>query len=231
LKVFDSPHPTGAGRESLTRSLLAAATTNGAKIFVFALDESAAQILGVDFARAEIAKAPAPTPRVGRRARRVTYGDDEWDSESDSESDSDSDSDSDDEAKRVCVRLRGMTTRRALQDPAEARELVRDTKDVCGDFGKVVSAFAPRPHPGNDPSKDPRGVGELFLRFEKGASAAIARKALDGREFDGNVVKATFVSVSVFEKTRTEAEAAAEKNAPAKYTSSSRARAAEKNKR
>jgi hypothetical protein len=118
LKVFDSPHPTGAGRESLTRSLLAAATTNGAKIFVFALDESAAQILGVDFARAEIAKAPAPTPRVGRRARRVTYGDDEWDSESDSESDSDSDSDSDDEAKHVCVRLRGMTTRRALQDPA-----------------------------------------------------------------------------------------------------------------
>ena len=235
LKVFDSPHPTGAGRESLTRSLLAAATTNGAKIFVFALDESAAQILGVDLARAEIKKAPAPTPRVGRRRHRrvrvVGDGDDEWDSESDSESDADSDSDSDDEAKHACVRLRGMTTRRALQDPAEARELVRDTKDVCGDFGKVVSAFAPRPHPGNDPSKDPRGVGELFLRFEKGASAAVARRALDGREFDGNVVKATFVSVSVFEKTRTEAEAAAEKNAPAKYTSSSRARAAEKNKR
>jgi hypothetical protein len=39
------------------------------------------------------------------------------------------------------------------------------------------------------------------------------------------------VSVSFFEKTRTDAEAAAEKNAPAKYTSSSRARAAEKNKR
>ena len=238
LKVFDSPHPTSAGRDSLTRSLLAVATTAGAKIFVYALDESAAQILGVDFARAEIKKAPAPTPRVGRRARRVTVvadGDDEWDSErSESDSGSDSDEKKEDEAneaKNVCVRLRGMTTRRALQDPAEARELVRDTKDVCGDFGKVVSAFAPRPHPGNDPSKDPRGVGELFLRFELAASAAVARKALDGREFDGNVVVATFVSAAVFEKTRRDAESAAEKNAPAKYKSSSRARAAEKNKR
>ena len=156
IKVFDSPHPTSCGRGSLTRSLLAVATTNGAKIWVYALDESAAQILGVDTARATIKKAPVPTPRVGRRGRerRVTRAESESESAS---SDSDAESDETSENARVCVRLRGMTTRRALQDAAEARELVRDTREVCSDFGKVVSVFAPRPHPGGDPSLDPAG--------------------------------------------------------------------------
>ena len=56
------------------------------------------------------------------------------------------------------------------------------------------------------------------------------RAALDGREFDGNVVRASFVSTAAFEKTQKRAARAEEKNAPAKYKSSSRARAAEKNK-
>ncbi len=235
IKVFDSPHPTSCGRGSLTRSLLAVATTNGAKIWVYALDESAAQILGVDSARATIKKAPVPTPRVGRRGRerRVTRAESESESassDSDSES-SDSDSDETSGNARACVRLRGMTTRRALQDAAEARELVRDTREVCSDFGKVVSVFAPRPHPGGDPSLDPAGVGELYLRFDAAAGAAAARAALDGREFDGNVVRASFVSTALFEKTQKRAARAEEKNAPAKYKSSSRARAAEKNER
>jgi len=235
IKVFDSPHPTSCGRGSLTRSLLAVATTNGAKIWVYALDESAAQILGVDSARATIKKAPVPTPRVGRRGRerRVTRAESESESassDSDSES-SDSDSDETSENARACVRLRGMTTRRALQDAAEARELVRDTREVCSDFGKVVSVFAPRPHPGGDPSLDPAGVGELYLRFDAAAGAAAARAALDGREFDGNVVRASFVSTALFEKTQKRAARAEEKNAPAKYKSSSRARAAEKKER
>ena len=229
IKVFDSPHPTSCGRGSLTRSLLAVATTNGAKIWVYALDESAAQILGVDTARATIKKAPVPTPRVGRRGRerRVTRAESESESAS---SDSDAESDETSENARVCVRLRGMTTRRALQDAAEARELVRDTREVCSDFGKVVSVFAPRPHPGGDPSLDPAGVGELYLRFDATAGAAAARAALDGREYDGNVVRASFVSTAAFEKTQKRAARAEEKNAPAKYKSSSRARAAEKNK-
>jgi splicing factor U2AF subunit len=234
IKVFDSPHPTSCGRGSLTRSLLAVATTNGAKIWVYALDESAAQILGVDSARATIKKAPVPTPRVGRRGRerRVTLAESESESaSSDSDSESAFESDETSENARACVRLRGMTTRRALQDAAEARELVRDTREVCSDFGKVVSVFAPRPHPGGDPSLDPAGVGELYLRFDAAAGAAAARAALDGREFDGNVVRASFVSTALFEKTQKRAARAEEKNAPAKYKSSSRARAAEKNER
>jgi len=234
IKVFDSPHPTSCGRGSLTRSLLAVATTNGAKIWVYALDESAAQILGVDSARATIKKAPVPTPRVGRRGRerRVTLAESESESaSSDSDSESAFESDETSENARACVRLRGMTTRRALQDASEARELVRDTREVCSDFGKVVSVFAPRPHPGGDPSLDPAGVGELYLRFDAAAGAAAARAALDGREFDGNVVRASFVSTALFEKTQKRAARAEEKNAPAKYKSSSRARAAEKNER
>jgi splicing factor U2AF subunit len=234
IKVFDSPHPTSCGRGSLTRSLLAVATTNGAKIWVYALDESAAQILGVDSARATIKKAPVPTPRVGRRGRerRVTLAESESESaSSDSDSESAFESDETSENARACVRLRGMTTRRALQDASEARELVRDTREVCSDFGKVVSVFAPRPHPGGDPSLDPAGVGELYLRFDAAAGAAAARAALDGREFDGNVVRASFMSTALFEKTQKRAARAEEKNAPAKYKSSSRARAAEKNER
>ena len=238
LKVFDSPHPTAAGRDSLTRSLLAAAVADSGKIFVFALDESAAQILGVDSAREAIARAPAPTPRVGRRRsaeRRVSVAS-ASDGGSDSGSGSDSDSDSDADAKETkvgtesaCVRLRGMTTRAALLDDAEARELVRDTRDVCSDFGKVAHIFAPRPGP--DPARDPPGVGELFLRFETRASAAVARKALDRREFDGNVVRASFVAAADFEATRARAERAEAERAQAKYKSSSRARAAEKTSR
>jgi hypothetical protein len=73
-------------------------------------------------------------------------------------------------------------------------------------------------------------VGELYLRFDAAAGATAARAALDGREFDGNVVRASFVSTAAFEKTQKRAARAEEKNAPAKYKSSSRARAAEKNK-
>ena len=112
---------------------------------------------------------------------------------------------------------------------AEARELVRDTRDVCSDFGKVAHIFAPRPGP--DPARDPPGVGELFLRFETRASAAVARKALDRREFDGNVVRASFVAAADFEATRARAERAEAERAQAKYKSSSRARAAEKTSR
>lgn len=146
----------------------------------------------------------------------------------------DLDSDADAKETKVgtesaCVRLRGMTTRAALLDDAEARELVRDTRDVCSDFGKVAHIFAPRPGP--DPARDPPGVGELFLRFETRASAAVARKALDRREFDGNVVRASFVAAADFEATRARAERAEAERAQAKYKSSSRARAAEKTSR
>jgi splicing factor U2AF subunit len=188
----------------------------------------------VDSARATIKKTPVPTPRVGRRGRerRVTLAESESESaSSDSDSESAFESDETSENARACVRLRGMTTRRALQDASEARELVRDTREVCSDFGKVVSVFAPRPHPGGDPSLDPAGVGELYLRFDAAAGAAAARAALDGREFDGNVVRASFMSTALFEKTQKRAARAEEKNAPAKYKSSSRARAAEKNER
>ena len=69
IKVFDSPHRLRAEGARWTRFAACVATTNGAKIWVYALDESAAQILGVDTARATIKKAPVPTPRVGRRGR------------------------------------------------------------------------------------------------------------------------------------------------------------------
>ena len=103
---------------------------------------------------------------------------------------------------------------------------MRDTREVCSDFGKVVSVFAPRPHPGGDPSLDPAGVGELYLHLRRHRRRERRRpRALDGREFDGNVVRASFVSTAAFEKTQKRAARAEEKNAPAKYKSSSRARA------
>ena len=68
------------------------------------------------------------------------------------------------------------------------RELVRDTKDVCGDFGKVVSAFAPRPHPGRAgaaarraPSPpDSRGAGasvDIERRCENKKAGQAARSS------------------------------------------------------
>ncbi len=239
LKVMDSPHPNATGPGSATRSLLAVATTTGSKIHVYALDESAAQIVGVDFGRAEITKRVVPIPLVGNKKFKGDLTTDEESIDASSADSDSSDADSEDESppRNVCIRLQGMTTRAALLDEAEWKELIRDTKDVCSDFGKVVSMFAPRPVAHSDPRRDPEGVGELFTRFDTVAGALKAKNALNNREFDGNLVTANFISVEKFEAVRKAADKA-ETDLKAKnkrndtrmrqYTSSSRERFSEK---
>ena len=192
IKVFDSPHPTSCGRGSLTRSLLAVATTNGAKIWVYALDESAAQILGVDTARATIKKAPVPTPRVGRRGRerRVTHAESESESAS---SDSDSESDETSENARVCVRLRGMTTRRAL--PGRRRGAGDRARHAGGVFRfreggeRLRAATAPGGRPVPGPGGRGRAVSALRRRRRRRGGARGAGRPRVRRERRPGVVR------------------------------------------
>lgn len=190
--------------------------------------------MGVDFARAQILKTPVPTPLIGRGTGHVK--DSELVSESDdSDDDEDDDEDPSSEPEPTCVCLANMTTRASLLKPAEAEEMVRDTKTACGDLavigdaGSVLFCFAPRPVPGGM-SSDPPGVGACFVRFDTSAAAKKAKTFLDGREFANNVVAASFVSVTEFEKKRKQHDAAAALSRNKTYTSGSRARAAEKKK-
>ena len=55
----------------------------------------------------------------------------------------------------------------------------------------IESFSAPRPH--DLQGHPPEAAGQCFVLYASVASAAKAKEALDGRDFDGRTVKATYV--------------------------------------
>lgn len=95
-----------------------------------------------------------------------------------------------DVTKVIC--LLQMVTEDDLQDPTEYTEIVDDIKDECGNYGTVKSIAIPRP--------GQSGVGKVFVEFADVAGSTKGRKALEGRQFMGRTVLATFYDEEKYAK-------------------------------
>lgn len=86
----------------------------------------------------------------------------------------------------ACIKLEGMLDDEILPDDEHA-EIVDDIKQECESSGHVARIAVPRDGPN-------RNV--CFVMFDSAVAASVARASLDKRQFDGNVVRATFIDVS-----------------------------------
>lgn len=119
------------------------------------------------------------------------------------------------------IKLEGMLTQEILDDPSEFKEVVEDIKEECGKHGTVVSCVVPTAT--ELQGREPTDVGSCFvtyellssaatelhrspmlshdlplishdLRYELLSSAAKAHADLNGRSFDGQTVKVSFLT-------------------------------------
>jgi len=91
----------------------------------------------------------------------------------------------------TCIKLEGMLKPEDVAADDDYEEIHADIKTECETFGVVNSFKLPR-----------AGVlaGVCFVKFETLSSAARAREALDKRQFDGNTVKALFLTDAEMEE-------------------------------
>ena len=89
-----------------------------------------------------------------------------------------------DEVQTVAIKLENMISDEMLSADDEYKEVVDDIREECSLSGPVADVVIPR---------DGAAKGLCFVRFETVAAAAAARRSLDRRQFDGNVVKASFI--------------------------------------
>lgn len=87
--------------------------------------------------------------------------------------------------------LRNLLNAEIMADAAEFAECVDDIRGECESFGKLSAFVVPthdelHGHGAGD-------VGACFVKYEAVVSAAKAQDELDGRDFDGNSVSATFL--------------------------------------
>jgi hypothetical protein len=87
--------------------------------------------------------------------------------------------------------LENLFTDSVLSDPQEFQECVDDIKVECTNFGAVISCVVPTHS--NLQGYGAADVGKCFVRYELVSSAVKARAELNGRSFDGNTVRATFL--------------------------------------
>lgn len=96
------------------------------------------------------------------------------------------------------VALRNVITEQELADDEEYEEVVEETEVEARKFGNLQKVLVPRAGKGDGP--DVKGVGLIFLVFEKSEEAERAFAAMDGRKFDERVVVASYISEDDFEK-------------------------------
>lgn len=87
--------------------------------------------------------------------------------------------------------LKNLLGPEAMTNDAEFDECTQDIKEECARFGMITACAFPR-------MADLAGyaesdIGSCFVRYELMSSAVRAQADLDGREFDGRKVSATFV--------------------------------------
>jgi len=88
------------------------------------------------------------------------------------------------------ILLENMVTADTLESEQERTDLQEDVRDESAKFGPVVSIAVPKPPPEVAAAKLP---GRVYVRFAHSVGAEKSLQALDGRSFDGNKVRATFV--------------------------------------
>lgn len=93
------------------------------------------------------------------------------------------------------IRLSNMTTPKELANDEEIMELQEDVAEECNVYGSVCSVVIPR---GGTDEPDGVEVGMVYVHFTHSEGAAKAKKAIAGRMFNGNIVKATFFPENLF---------------------------------
>lgn len=71
--------------------------------------------------------------------------------------------------------------------------------DECNNYGTVRSIVIPRPSSDSSENDASRGVGLIFVSFTSPEGAARAKKAVNGRTFNGQTVVAVFYPEKLFE--------------------------------
>lgn len=87
--------------------------------------------------------------------------------------------------------LRNLLNAEIMADATELAECVDDIRDECESFGKLAAFVVPTQAELHGHSA--ADLGACFVKYEALVSAAKAQQALDGRDFDGNSVSATFL--------------------------------------
>lgn len=90
------------------------------------------------------------------------------------------------------VELQNMLSEDDLNDPDEYQDIMEDTREQCGTFGKLLNIVIPR--------AGERGATKIFLEYESTDDASSAIQALQGKTFDGRLVEATFYDEARFDK-------------------------------
>jgi RNA recognition motif. (a.k.a. RRM, RBD, or RNP domain) len=88
------------------------------------------------------------------------------------------------------VELQNMLTADDLVNEEEYNDIMEDTTEECGQYGKLVSVHIPR-------AGEP-GATKIFLEYAAAADAAKAIAGLEGRTFDGRRVQATYYDETRF---------------------------------
>jgi len=87
-----------------------------------------------------------------------------------------------------------MVTEADLIDESEYKGIIEDIRDEAEKFGSVHNIVIPRPIPG----KKVQGVGKVFVAMGTIEAATQVKKALEGRQFLGRTVLATFYNKQKF---------------------------------
>lgn len=95
------------------------------------------------------------------------------------------------------VELRNVVTREELDDEEDYQDVLDETEEEARKFGSLQRVAMPRPS--KEAGVDVKGVGRVFLAYEKEAEAERAFAAMDGRKFDDRVVVASYISEEDFE--------------------------------
>jgi splicing factor U2AF subunit len=85
--------------------------------------------------------------------------------------------------------LENLISEAMLKDDAEYTEVVDDIRSECSNSGAVLEMVVPR---------EGAGSGKVFVQFADVAASAKAFNSLNGRQFDGNVVKALYITQADF---------------------------------
>jgi len=88
-------------------------------------------------------------------------------------------------APSTCIKLEGMLKHEDLEVDGEYEEIKDDIKQECDTFGTVLDLKLPR---------SGAAATFCFVKFDQVSAAGKARDALDKRQFDGNTVRATFLT-------------------------------------
>mmetsp|Transcript_25375 Transcript_25375/g.30746 ORF Transcript_25375/g.30746 Transcript_25375/m.30746 type:complete len:425 (-) Transcript_25375:1788-3062(-) len=99
-----------------------------------------------------------------------------------------------------CVFLENMVSATELMDPEERTELQQDVKEECERSGSVLGVHVPTPPAEAVNASAP---GRVYVKFGEKSAAIAAQRALNGRIFAGNKVKAVFVTEFEFDQAGT----------------------------